>query len=66
MELINTVFRQGTEHKFAYDYETLEYILGRSGFRCIKKQEYGESLLREICMDTEARASESLYVECLR
>ena len=26
MELINMVFRQGYQHKYAYDYSTIEYL----------------------------------------
>jgi len=63
MELINVIFRQGYDHKFAYDYETIAFLLGRYGFREVKKQTYGQSIMPELCIDQEERASESLYVE---
>jgi predicted SAM-dependent methyltransferase len=63
MELINEVFRQGHEHKFAYDFETLRFLLLRYGFSEVVRQEYGRSLLTELCLDQAVRSSESLYVE---
>jgi predicted SAM-dependent methyltransferase len=63
MELINVLFRQGHEHKFAYDAETLEFVLRRYGFGTVLRQEFGQSLIPELCLDQPARASESLYVE---
>jgi predicted SAM-dependent methyltransferase len=63
MELINVVFRQGYDHRFAYDYETLEFVLRRYGFREVQQQSYRRSNMPELCIDQEVRASESLYVE---
>jgi len=66
MELINAVFRQGCEHKFAYDYETIAFLLKRYGFREVKKQAYGRSSMPELCIDHQIRASASLYVEGIK
>ena len=66
MELINVVFRQGFEHKYAYDYETLEFLLHRYGFSNVQQRKVGESLMEELCIDWERRASESLYVEAMK
>jgi predicted SAM-dependent methyltransferase len=63
MELINLVFRQGNEHKFAYDYETLAFVLERYGCVQVARRGFGESRLPEICIDKKERAPESLYVE---
>jgi len=63
IELINLVFRQGHEHKFAYDFETLDFVLNRYGFSEIVRQEYKRSLVSELCLDQADRASESLYVD---
>jgi predicted SAM-dependent methyltransferase len=63
MELINVLFRQGHEHKFAYDEETLEFVLRRYGFRTVLRQEFGRSMMPELCLDQPTRACESLYVE---
>lgn len=66
MELINMIFRQGHQHKYAYDYETLEFVLLRYGFSRVIQQQYGQSLLPELALDREDRAAESLYVEAIR
>lgn len=66
MELINMVFRQGIEHKYCYDYETLRYLLGQYGFGEVHRQEYDKSLLDELHIDMPTRAPESLYVEAVR
>jgi predicted SAM-dependent methyltransferase len=63
MELVNVVFRQGHEHKFAYDYETLELLLHKYGFATVVRQAFGRSQLPELCIDLPTRACESLYVE---
>lgn len=63
MELLNVVFRQGHDHKFIYDYETLAMLLGTTGFTAIARATFGESRMPELCLDQEARRSESLYVE---
>lgn len=66
IQLINFVFRQNYEHKYAYDYETLELILSKSGFSSVQRQEFGKSLMDELCIDQQIRASESLYVEAVK
>lgn len=66
MELINVVFRQWEEHKFAYDFETLAFVLAQHGFRDIRRQSFGQSISPEICLDLERRAPESLYVEAVK
>ena len=66
MELINVVFRQFGEHKFAYDYETLAFCLEEAGFLQIKKMSFGKTKMQELALDMEARASESLYVEAIK
>ena len=66
MELLNEVFRQAFEHKFAYDFETLEFLLLKYGFSRIVHQDYGRSLLEELAIDQERRKSESLYVEAVK
>jgi predicted SAM-dependent methyltransferase len=66
MEVVNAVFRQGFEHKFAYDYTTLELLLNKSGFSSVQRQDFGKSLMDELCIDLQFRASESLYVEAVK
>lgn len=66
MELINFVFRQEYEHKYGYDYTTLEFLLYKHGFSTVQRQDFGKSLLDELCIDQQVRASESLYVEAAK
>jgi predicted SAM-dependent methyltransferase len=66
MELVNTVFRQKDEHRYGYDHETMEVVLNKAGFSKVLKKAYMESELPNLCLDTEARASESLYYEIVK
>ncbi|MEW5871900.1 MAG: methyltransferase domain-containing protein [Chloroflexota bacterium] len=66
MELINMVFRQGHRHKYAYDFETLRFVLLRYGFSQVLHQDFTKSALPTLAIDSETRASESLYVEAVK
>jgi predicted SAM-dependent methyltransferase len=66
MEVLNAVFRQYFEHKYAYDFPTLELSLKRAGFADIQRQTFGKSVLRDLCIDNPDRISESLYVEAVK
>jgi len=66
MELINFVFRQWSEHKFAYDAETLIMKLKDAGFGTVIHQSFGISAANIEPLDTEARKAESLYVEGIK
>lgn len=66
MEIVNHVFRQGYEHKFAYDFETLALRLSEAGFKEIQHRTFNESSLPELLLDNPMRADESLYVEATK
>jgi len=66
MQLINWVFRQDYEHKYAYDEETLTLVLRQAGFSKVIRQSYGISLDSEMAQDREDRRSESLYIEAVK
>jgi predicted SAM-dependent methyltransferase len=66
MEVINAVFRQGIEHHFAYDAETLCFALEHAGFHGARQCAFGESQAPDACLDNAGRASESLYVEATK
>lgn len=66
MELINVLFRQGHEHKYAYDFATLEFLLYRYGFSEVHQQEFGMSVMEGLALDRISRASESLYVDAVK
>ena len=65
MEVINTHFRQGGQHRFSYDFETLRLLLQRSGFREIQERSYQDSRLEELAIDAPWHQTESLYVEAI-
>lgn len=66
MEVLNAMFRQYFEHKFAYDFPTLEFLFLRYGFCEVTKQCFGRSSRPELAIDSPDRASESLYVEAVK
>jgi predicted SAM-dependent methyltransferase len=66
MEFINAIFRQGIEHKFIYDSQTLEIHMKDCGFEEAKRQVFGASASPHSPLDTEERRLESLYVEGIK
>jgi hypothetical protein len=60
MEHVNYHFRQDGEHRFAWDFETMEQALCDVGFVEIRQRKY----LPE--RDTESRALGTLYVDAVR
>jgi len=56
MEHINYHFRQDTQHRFVYDFETLKYALGRAGFSQIERRGFDPLL------DSQDRERGTLYV----
>lgn len=57
MHSVNYFFRQGTEHKYAYDLETLVRVLEQSGFEKVARREF------EAGLDSEKRRTHTLYVD---
>jgi predicted SAM-dependent methyltransferase len=57
MEHINYHFRQGCEHRFAYDFETLKYVLEKAGFVQVRRRDFDPKL------DSKDRELGTLYVE---
>jgi predicted SAM-dependent methyltransferase len=56
---INYLFRQGGEHKYAYDRETLIKVLEDAGFRDVRERDWTSQL------DSEVRRG-SLYVDAIK
>jgi predicted SAM-dependent methyltransferase len=65
MELINVVFRQGHEHHFAYDAETLCQLFEHYGFAASARG-FNDSAIPGFASDTPSRQTYSLYVEGVR
>lgn len=65
MEMMNAIFRQHGEHKYAYDAETLMLRTTQAGFSRSVLQSYGQSLHGPV-PDRADRGPESLYVEAVK
>jgi len=66
MQFMNAIFRQGYEHKYAYDDETLILILRETGFPHVVVQQFGTSIDLKMAPDSDDRRTESLYVEAVK
>jgi predicted SAM-dependent methyltransferase len=60
LDHINFHFRQETEHKYAWDYETLARTLRRFGFTEITRREFDPAL------DAESRKTGTLYMRAIK
>jgi predicted SAM-dependent methyltransferase len=60
MEHINYHFRQDGEHRFAYDFTTLEKVLLLSGFVNVTRVDFDPAI------DSESRKTGTLYVTALK
>jgi predicted SAM-dependent methyltransferase len=63
MQFMNAIFRQGYEHKYAYDEETLVFVMREAGFADVVVQQFGMSIDPKMASDSYERRTESLYVE---
>ena len=60
MHSINYHFRQMSEHKYAYDYETLAKLLVRAGFVSVRRSDFDPQL------DSEHRRTGTLYLDAFK
>lgn len=60
MHFLNYVFRQGREHLYAYDEQTLIGLVRRAGFSEVHRSEFSPGL------DSDHRKNDSLYVEAVK
>jgi hypothetical protein len=65
MMVVNSIFR-GHGHLYAYDYETLKVLLESQGFIDVKQESFKHGRQEKLLVDSESRASESLYVEAVK
>ncbi len=66
MQVINAVFRQYGEHKYAYDAETLIHLMHKAGFTKADRVSFGASAAPDMISGKPERESESLYVEAVK
>lgn len=65
--ICNQMFRMGGDHRFAWDFETLEHVARQVGFSSIKKSHHNDSDVPN-CIDAQDwwRPFESLYAVATR
>ena len=66
MDVINHVFHQWHEHRWAYDFETLAHRLRAAGFTVIERVGFRHSLLPALAQDLDHHAPYSLYVDAVK
>ncbi len=71
MMYLNNTFRQiyaplQVGHKFAFDYQTLEYFLKSHGFVDVRRESYMQGRDENLLVDYKKREEESLYVEACK
>ena len=66
-EGVNLIYRYNGFHQFIYDFESLEALLLRAGFREIVRSTYGGSEISDLNLDSSGgdREVQSMYVEAL-
>ena len=65
-DILNHVFRQNGEHKFAYDFCTLSKTLNDAGFLKIEKCSFMQTMDPLLAKDQPNHQHYSLYVECIK
>jgi predicted SAM-dependent methyltransferase len=66
MDLLNHTFRQDGEHKFGYDFETLNIIVKNNGFKKCIQQQFQRSIDNNLINDLVNHKPYSLYVDCVK
>ena len=66
MDIINHVFHQWDEHRWAYDFETLAHRLKAAGFTRVERSAYLSSREPALGQDRAVHAPYSLYVEAVK
>jgi predicted SAM-dependent methyltransferase len=66
MDVINHVFHQWHEHRWAYDFETLAHRLTAAGFGAVERSRFRCSHDARLAQDRDVHAPYSLYVEAIR
>jgi len=63
LDVVNHVFHQWHEHRWAYDVENLSWRLRAAGFTDLHVASFRESLLPALALDRDEHAPYSMYVE---
>lgn len=65
MDIVNYVFHQWGEHKWGYDFDTLQHRLRQAGFAHVERMSFGHSLDPRLACDRDTHAPYSLYVDAV-
>lgn len=66
MDVINHVFHQWHEHRWAYDFETLAHRLNAAGFARVERMSFARSIDARLACDRPVHAPYSLYVDAVK
>lgn len=66
MDVVNHVFHQWHEHRWAYDFETLALRLHSAGFARVERTAFRQSLDERLACDLPVHAAYSLYVDAVK
>lgn len=66
MDIVNHAFHQWHEHRWGYDFETLEHRLRQAGFSQVERMAFQHSLDEELAVDRDEHAPYSLYVDAVK
>lgn len=66
MDIVNHAFHQWHEHRWGYDFETLEHRLKQAGFETVERAEFQRSRDEDLAADRDEHAPYSLYVDAVR
>jgi len=67
IDAVNSYFRQRYEHQYIYDWPMLKNQLLRAGFAAVERVDYRKgSASRQLMLDDQKYAWESLYVEAVK
>lgn len=66
MHVVNHVFHQDGEHRFGWDFETMEMALRRAGFAAVERRRYRDSADPALAIDREEHKAYSLIVEATK
>ena len=65
MMAVNRIFR-GYGHLFAYDHDTMKNLLLKAGFKSVEKCTFRRGRVKELLIDSELRAPQSMFVEAIK
>ena len=66
MDIVNHTFHQWHEHRWGYDFETLEHRLRAAGFSSVERRQFRSSRDPRLAQDLARHAPYSLYIDAIK